>query len=113
LSRNSSKSSKLGDVAISVDTFSLSAPERDELSTFRARKCWKQVLRERMMLEDNHDFQISLIPGEIDGCFRISCTFLTSFGRYAFWRIVSMQAPETLEKIRAAVEVPVYWGSVV
>ena len=73
------------------------------------------------MLDDNRDFKITTLrmpeivsrptenplPGgdDYENCgIAIQCYFLTSFGRYAFWRIASLQAPEILDELLASFE---------
>lgn len=94
---------RIGELILSLDSFTLSSPGRDELSIYRAKKCWKQILKERMMLEENHDFRIIVVPAEEARTLYLSCNFLTSFGRYAFWRLVSMQAPDTFDRLNQSV----------
>ena len=106
----------LGCLLINADRFIIETPIRDEMTIYRARRAWKKALKDSLMLNENGDFKITTLkianihePSAIDEQAKVfseeysstalQCSFLTSFGRYAFWRIASMQAPEILEEM--------------
>lgn len=89
-------------VAFDADTAALEGHYVDELSAFRARKVWIEILENNFLLEKDHDFQTQ-ISGDIEeGSYVLRCTFQTACGRYAFWRLTNSQAPEAQYTIETA-----------
>ncbi|MDZ4785486.1 MAG: hypothetical protein SGJ02_05355 [bacterium] len=74
----------------------------DELSLFRARNRWKNILESTFMLEDTHDFALLITKDYEEARFNLICNFNTACGRYAFWRLTNYQAPEAQYEIETA-----------
>jgi hypothetical protein len=92
------ESSKLiGCLLLNTEEFTIETPLRDEITIFRARKQWRMLLKEQMMLEENRDFKLVTLRLGAGNVVSLHCMFQTSFGRYAFWRLASMQANELVD----------------
>jgi hypothetical protein len=87
-------------VCFDPDNVTLDGVYIDELSAYRAKKCWIEALENHFLLEPEHDFflQIEAINGEQ----RLRCEFVTACARYAFWRLTNNQAPEAQYIIETA-----------
>ncbi len=79
----------------------------DELSAYRARKQWREVLKTYFLLEEQRDYDMSVMSSPENGYNLLSCFFTSACGRYAFWRLINDQAPEAEEKLGEANLVPV------
>ena len=66
----------------------------DELSSHRAKRVWIEALETSFLLDVSHDFQFKMVSVPAEGRFLLRCDFLTTCGRYAFWRLTHNQAPE-------------------
>ncbi len=66
----------------------------DELSAYRAKKQWAEVLGSYFLLEDERDYDMWVTSNLEEGRFVVSCCFVSACGRYAFWRLINHQAPE-------------------
>lgn len=84
----------------------------DELSTYRARKLWTEVLNNYFLLEPDRDFELKPYCSIDDNRFALSCTFCSACGRYAFWRLINRQAPEAEQKLGGLGERPQRIGRV-
>ncbi len=74
----------------------------DELSAYRARRGWTEILEELFFLESKDDFVVR-VTGNRDGArFVLSCEFTSASARYAFWRLTHNQAPEAQYLIETA-----------
>lgn len=67
---------------------------KDELSCYRARNIWIELLDEHFFLQAGIDFNVEIEKESDSEFFELSCNFNTACGRYAFWRITNYQAPE-------------------
>lgn len=84
----------------------------DEVTAFRAKKRWIEVLESNFLLERGIDFSVAVadervpVTPMLGGCmgepsetgtefrYSVRCDFLSACGRYAFWRITHHQAPQ-------------------
>lgn len=82
-----------------ADTVTLFGKYQDELSAYRARRDWQQVLSSHFLLENERDYDLSVFCSLDEGQFFISCNFVSACGRYAFWRLVNRQAPEAEQRL--------------
>ena len=89
-------------VCFDPDNISLYGTYTDELSAYRARKLWAETLEANFLLEESHDFTVTVSSSLQAGRFRVSCSFLTACARYAFWRLTNNQAPEAQYVIETA-----------
>lgn len=89
----------IGCLLANVAEFTVETPIRDEITIFRVRKLWKKLFKERLMLDENTDFKISIIKLSVTDSIGLHCQFVSSFGRYAFWRLVSMQSVEVFNEL--------------
>lgn len=83
-----------GDLTFDPDALSLQGEYGDELSAYRARKCWIETLETCFLLDRGTDYKIKAVSDATTGSFKISCVFESACGRYAFWRLTNHQAPE-------------------
>jgi len=90
------------EVLFDSDNVSLEGRYGDELSLFRARKVWIKVLETNFLLEKGDDFNFIINSRLEDGRFLLKCSFKTACGRYAFWRLINSQAPESQYLIETA-----------
>lgn len=81
------------------NTVTLTGNFKDELSLFRAKRSWIDVLTSSFLLEEKRDYEISLKTDLKTKTFHIDCSFLSACGRYSFWRLINHQAPEAEEKL--------------
>ena len=75
---------------------------KDELSMFRAKKSWTEILESNFLLETNYDYNLNKICSPDKSNYVLQCSFLTACGRYAFWRLTNDQAPEAQYLIETA-----------
>lgn len=71
----------------------------DEISAWRGKRKWIEVLHEYFLLEPERDYEISVISELESNTFCLSCSFESACGRYTFWRLINHQAPEAEEKL--------------
>lgn len=74
----------------------------DEITAYRARRRWREVLEISFLLENSIDFFLVVNLDEGTGCYRLRSFFHTACGRYAFWRLTHHQAPEAQYIIETA-----------
>ncbi|MCO6432283.1 MAG: hypothetical protein J5J00_15625 [Deltaproteobacteria bacterium] len=74
----------------------------DELSLFRAKRSWSEILEDNFLLEKNYDYEFTYHCDTERLNFILNCEFVTSCGRYAFWRLTNNQAPEAQYLIETA-----------
>lgn len=89
-------------VAFDSESASLEGHYGDELSSFRARKVWVDILETQFLLEKDHDFSMAIEGSIEEASYILRCTFHTACGRYAFWRLTNSQAPEAQYTIETA-----------
>lgn len=73
----------------------------DELSAYRARRQWVDILGSYFLLEKGRDFEMSVLANPESEYFVLNCFFTSACGRYAFWRLINEQAPEAESKLSA------------
>jgi hypothetical protein len=66
----------------------------DELSAWRGKNKWIEVLHDYFLLEPERDYEMKVISDLETGTFCLSCNFESACGRYTFWRLINHQAPE-------------------
>ena len=71
----------------------------DEISAYRSKRHWIEVLSTYFLLEENRDYEIWVTSSLEDRYFVVGCCFVSACGRYAFWRLVNQQAPEAEAKL--------------
>lgn len=71
----------------------------DELSAWRAKNKWIEVLHDYFLLESERDYEIKVVSDLTSLTFCLSCSFSSACGRYAFWRLINHQAPEAERKL--------------
>ncbi len=89
-------------VLFDSDQVTLEGRYEDELSIFRAKKVWTEVLETNFLLEKGDDFKFGTLSDLGESKFVLKCSFSTACGRYAFWRLVNSQAPESQYLIETA-----------
>jgi hypothetical protein len=82
-----------------ADGVTLIARLKDELSAYRMRKTWKEVLAGYFLLEQERDYEMSIVCVPEHDYFVLNCFFISACGRYAFWRLMNDQAPEAELKL--------------
>ena len=71
----------------------------DEISAWRGKRKWIEVLHEYFLLEPERDYMMSVISDLETQTFCLSCSFESACGRYTFWRLINHQAPEAEKKL--------------
>jgi hypothetical protein len=89
-------------VKFDPEAVSLFGIYKDELSLFRAKKSWTEILESNFLLESNYDYSLQKTAKPAESSFVLKCSFLTACGRYAFWRLTNDQAPEAQYMIETA-----------
>jgi hypothetical protein len=87
-----------------ADGITLLGKYTDELSAYRAKKQWVDVLNSYFLLERDRDYDMWVSGTLAEQYYVLSCSFVSACGRYAFWRLVNRQAPEAEEKLRGETE---------
>lgn len=82
-----------------ADGVSLFGKFHDEMSAWRAKKRWTEVLHDYFLLEVERDYEIQVLSDLNTLTFCVSCSFASACGRYAFWRLINHQAPEAEKKL--------------
>lgn len=78
----------------------------DEVSAYRARRSWIEVLSNYFLLESTRDYEMSVRYSNETQFFVLTCSFSSACGRYAFWRLINHQAPEAEEKLSNGLNKP-------
>lgn len=89
-------------VVFDSDSVTLEGQYGDELAIFRARKIWTEVFETNFLLEKGEDYKFASISKANEQKFVLKCNFTTACGRYAFWRLINNQAPESQYLIETA-----------
>lgn len=89
-------------VCFDPDAICLMGIYSNELSVFRARRRWTDILESSFSLKIKDDFLLETISELDSGEFRLMCRFNSPCGRYAFWRLTNAQAPEAQYEIETA-----------
>lgn len=82
-------------VRFDPETSALAGVYSDELSVYRAKRGWRQVLEAHFILEFGHDFTLEIVEDPTTHRYLMRCEFVSACGKSAFWRITNHQAPET------------------
>lgn len=103
IAQNRPAGEPLGGVYFDNDNVMLEGHYEDQLSAYRAKRSWLETLENFFLLEEGEDFFLWVGKKETpeDG-FTLRCRFVTTCGRYAFWRITHDQAPEAQALIETA-----------
>lgn len=89
---------KLG-LIFDADGVALFGRYADEMAAFRARKQWMEIFSNYFLLERERDYEIAISHSDSNAQFLLGCSFSSSCGRYAFWRLINHQAPEAEQKL--------------
>lgn len=71
----------------------------DELSAYRTRKKWFDVLHSYFLLEQERDYEMNVECSHDENKYVLTCGFTSACGRYAFWRLINHQAPDAEVKL--------------
>jgi hypothetical protein len=74
----------------------------DQLSAYRAKKVWINEFEEKFLLEFAYDYTLKVAADHQQKKYLIECEFLSSCGKYAFWRLIHNQALDVQEAIENA-----------
>lgn len=85
-----------------AETVTLLGKYNDELSAYRARKKWVEVLNSYFLLERDRDYEMFVESDLSESYFVVNCCFSSACGRYAFWRLINHQAPEAEHRLGCA-----------
>ena len=102
LSRDSNNSIRSSEeinntITYNTDNISIISQFGDEMSVYRCRRTWTEILSNHFLLEKDRDFKMSISASESP--FILTCEFNSACGRYAFWRLINQQAPEAENKL--------------
>lgn len=89
----------INSLVYNTDSLSLVGKLGDELSAYRTKRQWLEVLANYFLLEPNRDFALKISASENSDEFTLECSFSSACGRYAFWRLINQQAPEAEERL--------------
>lgn len=90
-------------ITYDTDSICIIGSFRDEMSAYRARKEWSDILAAHFLLEADRDFFFFVeAKTEPEKHFQLRCEFDSACGRYAFWRLINHQAEEAEEKLLSA-----------
>jgi hypothetical protein len=89
-------------VRFDSDRITLEGRYFDELSAYRARRNWIDAFENNFLLDQRHDYNLSMDSNLSEGRFVLRCTFSSACGRYAFWRLINHQAPDVQYLIEVA-----------
>jgi hypothetical protein len=83
-------------VSYDADNVCLLGSFNDELTSYRTRREWVDILANYFLLEKDRDYtlEIEAKEGQEEANFQLKCVFTSACGRYAFWRLINRQAPE-------------------
>lgn len=90
------------EVLFDLDTLTLVGRYQDELSAFRAKKAWLKTLQDCFLLDSDTDITIKITKGSEPQQFLLSCEFISSCARYAFWRLTNNHVPEAAYLLEVA-----------
>lgn len=98
------KEANLADVEVlfDMDTLTLVGRYKDELSAYRAKKAWLKTLQDCFLLDSDSDISLKISKLEEPGQFVLSCEFMSSCARYAFWRLTNNHVPEAAYLLEVA-----------
>jgi len=82
-----------------ADGVNLFGKYQDEMSAWRGKKEWIEVLHDYFLLEPQRDYEINVISNLNNLTFCLKCNFTSACGRYAFWRLINHQAAEAEKKL--------------
>ena len=86
-----------------TDEISIAAIFDDEMSAYRGRRAWADILSAHFLLENKRDFALAIDKSpDLEKQFRLRCEFDSACGRYAFWRLINHQATEAEDKLLKA-----------
>ena len=77
-----------------ADSVTLVGKFGDELSAYRAKRKWLEILSAYFLLEPERDYDVWVTANIDTSSYLLGCTFVSACGRYAFWRLINHQAPE-------------------
>ncbi|MBL7663428.1 hypothetical protein JNK13_11815 [bacterium] len=83
-----------GVLSFDADGTTLIGRYTDELSAYRAKRKWIEILKKHFLLDQGRDYELSILVNPVNKYFALNCYFTSACGRYAFWRLVNNQAPE-------------------
>lgn len=89
-------------VLFNPDNVTLQGIYSDQLSAYRAKRVWADILEANFLLEREHDFSLTVVSCIPESRFLLTCEFSTACGRYAFWRLTNSQSPESQYLIETA-----------
>jgi hypothetical protein len=91
---------KLFSICISSENYSLYVSSIDELSAFRLKKNWNQVISQTLFLEFNTDYLIKVTRNDHFE-YVTTLSFLTPNGKFNFWKISSGRAQSLIYKLHS------------
>ncbi|MCC6933988.1 MAG: hypothetical protein IT292_12190 [Deltaproteobacteria bacterium] len=99
---NATPTGSTATVKYDTDKVLLVGSYSDELSAYRAKRSWLDILAAHFTLEKGRDYDLNLVKPcsekEINN-FTLTCSFHSACGRYAFWRLINGQSPEAENKL--------------
>ncbi len=94
--------SKVADVVFDVDSLTLAGRYQDQLSAYRAKKCWAKTLQDCFLLDSEIDIDLKVKSKPETDSFILTCEFKSSCARYAFWRLTNNHVPEAAYLLETA-----------
>lgn len=88
-------------VCFNPDDSSIIGSYSDQISAYRAKKCWQEALRLHFNLENSFDFKTA-VDNAAEDKYILTCQFISATARYCFWKITNNQSPEVQYVIETA-----------
>lgn len=86
-------------VVFDTESVALLGKFGDQITAYRAKKKWGEILHNHFLLEVERDYEIAVTSSHDTGLYVLGCTFTSACGRYSFWRLINHQAPDAEQKI--------------
>ena len=90
---------KATSLIMDADKMTICIPTCDQISAYRSKRNWEKILSYDFLLENPEDFQIKVELREKTDSWYVTCEFVSSCGRYVFWRLLNGQAAEAKQKL--------------
>ncbi|HMO01419.1 MAG TPA: hypothetical protein PKD37_04670 [Oligoflexia bacterium] len=89
-------------IYFSKENLTIFAKYQDEISAYRARRKWLKTLDEYFFLDDASDFILQQARSSGEDEYYLICQFVSPAARYAFFRLVNLQALEAQYQLETA-----------
>lgn len=81
------------------ESVTISSTNHNEISAYRTKREWTNIFHSSFLLQIEKDYKFKIVLDQ-EGSYTLKCCFDSPCGRYAFWRLINQQAPETEKKLQ-------------